>query len=145
MSADLWGVRREILPWLQYHTELGVTRFYVSTRVPQIQPQSLPSVSTCNRQSSPAGVTCSLPLPLPKHLASALLPQLLYDGADPTAVELLSRIRHVRLMHLHEPWASAQERAAFEFYSQQAKQWAGQPGNYELMVKQGKGELMNYI
>lgn len=31
-SADLWGVRREVLPWLQYHTELGATCFYVSTR-----------------------------------------------------------------------------------------------------------------
>lgn len=29
-SADVWGVRRELLPWLQYHTELGVAHFYVS-------------------------------------------------------------------------------------------------------------------
>lgn len=30
ISSDVWGVRRELLPWLQYHTELGVARFYVS-------------------------------------------------------------------------------------------------------------------
>lgn len=30
ISADVWGVRRELLPWLQYHTELGAARFYVS-------------------------------------------------------------------------------------------------------------------
>lgn len=28
-QADVWGVRRELLPWMQYHTELGVTQFYV--------------------------------------------------------------------------------------------------------------------
>jgi hypothetical protein len=28
-SVDVLGVRREILPWLQYHTEIGVTRFYI--------------------------------------------------------------------------------------------------------------------
>lgn len=28
-GADLRGVRRELLPWMQYHTALGVTQFYV--------------------------------------------------------------------------------------------------------------------
>jgi len=28
-SVDLLGVRREILPWLQYHTEIGVFQFYI--------------------------------------------------------------------------------------------------------------------
>lgn len=28
-SADVHGVRSELLPWMQYHTELGVTHFYV--------------------------------------------------------------------------------------------------------------------
>jgi hypothetical protein len=28
-SVDLLGVRREILPWLQYHTEIGVSKFYI--------------------------------------------------------------------------------------------------------------------
>lgn len=63
--------------------------------------------------------------------------QLLYDGNDPEAVELLSGVQHLRLMHLHPPWASTRETAMFEFYSRQARQWGGQPGNYELMVKQG--------
>lgn len=29
-SVDLMGVRRELLPWIQYHTELGIAHFYVS-------------------------------------------------------------------------------------------------------------------
>jgi hypothetical protein len=28
-SVDLLGVRREILPWIQYHTEIGVSQFYI--------------------------------------------------------------------------------------------------------------------
>eukprot|EP01026_Neomeris_dumetosa_P028844 TRINITY_DN2336_c0_g1_i4.p1 TRINITY_DN2336_c0_g1~~TRINITY_DN2336_c0_g1_i4.p1 ORF type:complete len:616 (-),score=86.67 TRINITY_DN2336_c0_g1_i4:287-2134(-) len=28
-SASIWGVRQEILPWIQYHTELGVSKFYM--------------------------------------------------------------------------------------------------------------------
>lgn len=30
VAADAWGVRRDLLPWLQYHVELGAARFYVS-------------------------------------------------------------------------------------------------------------------
>ena len=33
ISSDVWGVRRELLPWLQYHTELGAAHFYVSIAV----------------------------------------------------------------------------------------------------------------
>ena len=29
-SADVRGVRRELLPWMQYHTALGAAHFYVS-------------------------------------------------------------------------------------------------------------------
>lgn len=29
VGADLAGVRKELLPWMQYHTELGVSKFYV--------------------------------------------------------------------------------------------------------------------
>jgi hypothetical protein len=32
-SADAMGVRRELLPWMQYHTELGAAHFYVSRHV----------------------------------------------------------------------------------------------------------------
>lgn len=28
-SVDVAGLRQEVLPWLQYHTELGVTRFFL--------------------------------------------------------------------------------------------------------------------
>ncbi|PRW56345.1 glycosyltransferase-like protein [Chlorella sorokiniana] len=97
-SADVWGVRRELLPWLQYHTELGAARFY-----------------------------------------------LLYDGQDVEAVRLLALVRHVTLIHIHPPFASAAQQAKFEAYARSAgdvatQQWGGQPGNFELMVKQGYGE-----
>ena len=29
VAVDIRGLRRELLPWLQYHTELGVAHFYV--------------------------------------------------------------------------------------------------------------------
>lgn len=32
VSADVAGLRRELLPWLQYHTELGAAHFYVRRR-----------------------------------------------------------------------------------------------------------------
>lgn len=28
-SGDLWGVRREVLPWITYHAQLGVSRVYM--------------------------------------------------------------------------------------------------------------------
>eukprot|EP01025_Chloroclados_australasicus_P067086 TRINITY_DN9272_c2_g1_i6.p1 TRINITY_DN9272_c2_g1~~TRINITY_DN9272_c2_g1_i6.p1 ORF type:complete len:732 (+),score=93.71 TRINITY_DN9272_c2_g1_i6:291-2198(+) len=28
-ASSIWGVRTELLPWIQYHTELGVSRFYI--------------------------------------------------------------------------------------------------------------------
>jgi hypothetical protein len=45
-------------------------------------------------------------------------------------------------MHIHPPFASAAEQAKLELYAQGAseassRQWAGQPGNFQLMVKQG--------
>ncbi|KAL4457894.1 hypothetical protein ABPG75_012759 [Micractinium tetrahymenae] len=99
VSADVAGVRRDLLPWLQYHTELGAGHFY-----------------------------------------------LLYDGADPEAARLLSSIRHVTLLHIHAPFATAAERERFAWYVDGAaepstRQWAGQPGNFGLMVKQGYGLL----
>ena len=71
-----------------------------------------------------------------------LQPQLLYDGQDAEAVALLSRIRHLTLIHIHPPYASPADRAKFELWGAAAaatanRQWAGQPGNFELMVKQG--------
>eukprot|EP00210_Caulerpa_lentillifera_P008089 g7723.t1 len=91
-SVDLFGVRSELLPWMQYHTELGVNQFY-----------------------------------------------LLYDGTDPTAVEYLSRIHHLSLIHIHPPFASDNDLVDFATWTQAHKQWGGKPGNFELMVKQGYG------
>lgn len=28
-AGDLWGLRRELVPWLTYHAQLGVSRLYV--------------------------------------------------------------------------------------------------------------------
>ena len=28
-NGNLWGLRRSLLPWMQYHTQLGVCKFYV--------------------------------------------------------------------------------------------------------------------
>jgi len=28
-SGDLWGLRKELIPWLTYHSYLGVSRLYV--------------------------------------------------------------------------------------------------------------------
>ena len=28
-SGDLWGIRREMLPWITYHAQLGVSKLYV--------------------------------------------------------------------------------------------------------------------
>jgi hypothetical protein len=28
-SGDLWGLRKELIPWLTYHAYLGVSRLYV--------------------------------------------------------------------------------------------------------------------
>ncbi len=64
--------------------------------------------------------------------------QLVYDGIDQGAVKLLRSIRSVQVIHLHQPWATAEDTIKFEFYAKHAKQWGGQPGNYELMVKQGE-------
>jgi hypothetical protein len=80
-------------------------------------------------------------LPQPTHHPSTLL-QLLYDGQDAEAVRLLGTLRHVTLIHIHPPFAPAADCAKFELYkggasSTASRQWGGQPGNFELMVKQG--------
>ena len=33
-NGNTWGLRRSLLPWLQWHTQLGVCRFYVSRQCP---------------------------------------------------------------------------------------------------------------
>lgn len=94
-AVDLMGVRREVLPWLQYHTALGVTKFY-----------------------------------------------LLYDGSDAAAVAVLAKVSCVELMHLHQPWATTEEAAAFQAYRNLTAMWSGQSGNYELMFKQGECAML---
>jgi hypothetical protein len=76
----------------------------------------------------------------PARLSSPV--QLLYDGHDEEAVRFLSSIRHVTLMHIHPPFASPADLAKFELWTHGSgitsqRQWTGQPGNFELMVKQG--------
>lgn len=33
-SGDLWGLRRTMLPFLQWHTQIGVCKYYVSNGPP---------------------------------------------------------------------------------------------------------------
>lgn len=28
-SGDLWGLRKELIPWITYHAYLGVSRLYI--------------------------------------------------------------------------------------------------------------------
>ena len=113
-----------------------------------VEPAAAQSAATLLCRTVPASA-CS-PSAHAFHLSTnlpflALLPaclQLLYDGSDPEAVRLLGTLRHVTLMHIHPPFASAVEQAKLELYDQGAseassRQWAGQPGNFQLMVKQG--------
>lgn len=98
-GVDVQGVRSEILPWIQWHLDLGATRFY-----------------------------------------------LLYDGHDEDAVDVLTSINCVELIHIHDPWASEKDQALLKTYTvgaaqnRETAQWTGRPGNYELMIKQGYGE-----
>ena len=84
-SADLLGVRRELLPWMQWHAELGVTRFYVrwgfggvvcggawlwerGTTLPPARPPRLPSLPAPPppdfvRRARPRGRGSALPRP----------------------------------------------------------------------------------
>ena len=62
---------------------------------------------------------------------------ILYDGSDPAAVESLRAIRHVELIHIHEPWATPAEHALWEAQQALVNIWQGSKGNYELMAKQG--------
>eukprot|EP01023_Acetabularia_acetabulum_P027013 TRINITY_DN25552_c0_g1_i3.p1 TRINITY_DN25552_c0_g1~~TRINITY_DN25552_c0_g1_i3.p1 ORF type:complete len:728 (-),score=153.66 TRINITY_DN25552_c0_g1_i3:96-2009(-) len=91
-ASGLYGVRKDILPWIQYHTELGVSKFYV-----------------------------------------------LYDGHDEEAVFALSHIKHVKLIFVQGPHASAVDIEEFKQWGKKHIQWGGKPGNFQLMVKQGYG------
>lgn len=61
----------------------------------------------------PLGSICLLSL----YFWPPTSPQLLYDGADPQAVALLSSIRHVSLLHIHAPFAGPAERERFAWYA----------------------------
>ncbi len=147
-SVDLEGVRREILPWMQYHTELGVMHFYVRQ---MIRPGALNPISVRRQDSNnlPAlrlswrALQLCLRLRLsnlsckknPTKLHVAL--QVLYDGNDMLAVRALQEIMHVTLIHIHDPFLKGVERQKYSLWVQRNGQWGGQPGNYDLMVKQG--------
>ena len=64
---------------------------------------------------------------------------VLYDGSDAAAVQALEGIAAVTLLHIHPPWARASELAKFKFYAESSGRatWGDQPGNYQLMIKQG--------
>lgn len=65
---------------------------------------------------------------------------LLYDGRDAQTVAHLNSLRPtVSVRHLHTPWASAQQAAAYEAHRRAAGGWAGGVGNYDLMAKQMYG------
>jgi hypothetical protein len=64
--------------------------------------------------------------------------QLLYDGTDSAAVSTLSRIRHVTLQFMAPPFASEADQQEFAAWEQQHWQWGNKPGNFRLMVKQGR-------
>ena len=80
-------IEKDVLPWIQYHTEMGIDRFYI-----------------------------------------------LYDGSDEPAVDILSSIHHVDLIHIHEPFATKKEVDLFKKFSAGEKKNA--VGNFELMKKQ---------
>lgn len=58
-------------------------------------------------------------------------------------MRLLGTLRCVTLLHIHPAWAPPADAARFELYQRGAadvssRQWGGgQPGNFQLMVKQG--------
>ncbi len=64
--------------------------------------------------------------------------QVLYDGHSAEAVQLLQGLRALTLIHLHKPWANEQEVQQFATWEAKRRQWRGKPGNYMLMVKQGR-------
>lgn len=63
---------------------------------------------------------------------------MLYDGHSAEAVEVMKGIPCLTLMHLHLPWVSDQEQAAWAAYDARHTQWRGQAGNFLLMQKQGE-------
>ena len=70
----------------------------------------------------------------------ALFSKILYNGHDEAAVAALEQVRHVSLIHVHPPWASAKDGALLDLYAGLSRQWKGRPGNYALMVTQGYGQ-----
>lgn len=64
--------------------------------------------------------------------------QILYDGTDSAAVSALSRIRHVTVQFMASPFASGADQQEFAAWEQHHWQWGNKPGNFRLMVKQGR-------
>lgn len=102
-----------------------------------------PSTDICHASQATLLASDPSPASLPPPPAS-LLPrlQLLYDGQDAEAVRLLAQVSSVTLTHIHPPFASPADLAKYALWTgginaSSHRQWGGQPGNYELMVKQG--------
>eukprot|EP00878_Enallax_costatus_P008075 GHUV01008445.1.p1 GENE.GHUV01008445.1~~GHUV01008445.1.p1 ORF type:complete len:900 (+),score=338.15 GHUV01008445.1:421-3120(+) len=95
-SGDLWGLRRELLPWLTYHALQGVSKIYV-----------------------------------------------MYEGGDKNTLTALHDLSpNVRVLLSSPPLASTDDMAAFEAWlktvpDSHIRDWSSQPGNYQLMTKQG--------
>jgi len=166
-GGSISGVRRDVVPWMQLMTELGVTHFYVSVELSDagatstlllgpiyhksqsVSWQAVAPLTCCESwgadDSSHAGPTllpavdthtfsmgCSLK-------GSTLVPsQVLYDGTDSETVAQLSSIKHVTLLFLAPPFASAGDIEQFAAWQGRHWQWGGKPGNFNLMVKQGE-------
>lgn len=69
--------------------------------------------------------------------------QVLYDGTDSAAVLALSRICHVTLQFMAPPFASEADQQEFAAWEHHHWQWGNKPGNFRLMVKQGKSVWVN--
>ena len=101
---DARGLRREILPWLAYHLELGIAHFYVCPC------PDLPRLSTV-----PA-----FNIPLTQRAA-----QVLYDGTDREVVAALRKLTCVTLFFVRQPFASLAEIQEFETWDAVHWQWGG--------------------
>lgn len=71
--------------------------------------------------------------------------QVLYDGTNREAVALLSGVNHVTLQFLAPPFASAKDVEEFAAWEARHWQWGGKPGNFRLMVKQGKSLARSWL
>jgi hypothetical protein len=91
LACDWNCFRNDLLPWLQWHTSIGVRRFFIA-----------------------------------------------WDGGEEDVVKLLRSLPHVQVIYLApHPKATARRNSRWESFRAAHWQWGAQPGNFQLMVKQG--------